>query len=134
MSSNERFADWSYPEITEGKPTRYNWVVQNMQGLKLGYKSDIGAFTYINALNGVVIEDFVQVGSHCAIYSISTIDDKQGKVVLGRNCRIGSHTVIMPGVRVGENAIVGAHSFVNRNIPANSIAMGVPAKVRQSNE
>ena len=134
MSSNERFADWSYPEITEGKPTRYNWVVQNMQGLKLGYKSDIGAFTYINALNGVVIEDFVQVGSHCAIYSISTIDDKHGKVVLGRNCRIGSHTVIMPGVRVGENAIVGAHSFVNRNIPANSIAMGVPAKVRQSNE
>ena len=36
---------------------------------------------------------------------------------------------MMPGVTVGENSIVGAHSFVNRDIPANCVALGVPAKV-----
>lgn len=126
----ERFTDWQYPEIEEGKPTKYNWVVQHKGGLQLGYKTDIGAFTYINAKNVVIIEDYVQIGSHCSIYSVSTIDGKEGKVVLKKNCKIGSHSVIMPGVIVGENSIVGAFSFVNKDIPANAIAFGVPAKVK----
>lgn len=77
----------------------------------------------------MVVEDFVQIGSHCSIYSLSTIDGKQGPVVLKKNCRIGSHSVVMPGVTVGENAVVGAFSFVDRDIPANVVAMGVPVKV-----
>jgi len=77
----------------------------------------------------VVIEDFVQIGSHCSIYSISTIDNKEGEVVLKRNCRIGSHTVIMPGVTIGENSTVGALSFVDKDVPDNAMAVGVPAKV-----
>jgi acetyltransferase-like isoleucine patch superfamily enzyme len=124
-----RFTDWHYPEIEEGRPTKYNWVVQNKDGLKLGYETDIGAFTYINAKNGVTIEDHVQIGSHCSIYSISTIDEKEGSVVLKRNCKIGSHSVILPGVTVGENAVVGAMSLINSDIPPNCVAYGVPAKV-----
>jgi acetyltransferase-like isoleucine patch superfamily enzyme len=126
---NERFQDWEYPEIEEGKPTKYNWVVQHKDNFKLGYKTDIGAFTYINAKHRVIIEDFVQVGSHCSIYSISTIDNKEGQVVLKKNCKLGSHSVIMPGVTIGENSVVGAFSFVKQDIPANVIATGVPAKV-----
>lgn len=126
--SDDRFSDWHYPEIKEGRPTKYNWVVQNMVNLKLGYKTDIGAFSYINAKFGVTIEDFVQIGSHCSIYSVSTIDDKQGPVSLGKNCRIGSHSVIMPGVTVGKNAVVGAFSFVNCDVPENAIVAGIPAK------
>lgn len=125
----ERFDHWLYPEIEEGKPTKYNWVVQNIAGLRLGYGTDIGAFTYINAKYGVIIEDFVQIGSHCSIYSVSTIDEKQGKIVLKKNCRIGSHSVVMPGVTIGENTIIGAFSFVNQNIPDNVLVYGVPAKV-----
>lgn len=124
-----RFDHWQYPEIEEGKPTKYNWVVQNVAGLKLGYGTDIGAFTYINAKYCVIIEDFVQIGSHCSVYSISTIDEKQGEVVLKKNCRIGSHSVVMPGVSIGENSVIGAFSFVNRDIPDNVRAYGVPAKV-----
>ena len=124
QSQVERFSDWIYPEINEGELTKYNWLVQHKDNLRLGYKTDIGAFTYINAKNGVVIEDFVQIGSHCAIYSVSTIDGKEGKVVLKKNCRIGSHGVIMPGVTVGENAVVGAMSFVNCDIPDNCVAAG----------
>jgi acetyltransferase-like isoleucine patch superfamily enzyme len=132
MNTNDdqnRFSGWQFPKIEEGKPTKYNWVVQHVAGLKLGYKTDMGAFTYINAKYGVTIEDFVQVGSHCSIYSISTIDEKQGQVVLKKNCRIGSHSVVMPGVTIGENAVIGAFSFVNADIPDNAIACGVPARV-----
>jgi len=125
----DRFNDWTYPEIEDGKPTKYNWVVQNINGLELGYKTDIGAFTYINAKYGVVIEDEVQMGSHCSIYSVSTIDNKTGKIVLKKNCRIGSHTTILPGITVGANSIIGAHSLINNSIPANVVAFGVPAKV-----
>lgn len=124
----DRFDNWQYPEIEDGKPTKYNWVVQNVSGLKLGYKTDIGAFTYINAKFNVTIEDLVQIGSHCSVYSVSTIDGKQGAVVLKKNCRIGSHSVIMPGVTVGESAVVGAFSFVTQDIPPGETWVGVPAK------
>jgi len=124
-----RFANWQYPEIEDGKPTKYSWMVQAIAGLQLGTKTDIGAFTYINAKYGVVIEDMVQIGSHCAIYSVSTIDDTTGKVVLKKNCRIGSHSTVLPGVTIGENSIIGAHSLVNQEIPPNVVAFGVPAKV-----
>ena len=125
----ERFKNWKYPIIKERKMTKYNWVVQNSKHLKLGYKTDIGAFTYINAKNGVVIEDHVQIGSHCSIYSISTIDGKEGPVVLKKNAHLGSHSIVLPGVTIGENSIIGAFSLVKKNIPANCIAFGIPAKV-----
>jgi acetyltransferase-like isoleucine patch superfamily enzyme len=125
----ERFKNWKKPKIKEGKLTKWNWMVQHKKNLKLGKKTDIGAFTYINAKYGVVIEDKVQIGSHCSIFSISTIDNKKGKVVLKKNCKIGSHSMIMPGVTIGENSIVGAFSFVNKDIPANVVAAGIPAKV-----
>ena len=124
-----RFSSWEMPEIEEGKLTKYNWMVQNKDGLKLGKKTDIGAFCYINAKNGVVIEDDVQIGSHCSIYSDSTIDGKIGKVVLKKNCKIGSHSLIMPGVTIGENSVIGAFSFVTKDVPANVVAFGVPLKV-----
>lgn len=129
IMSNDRFDEWKSPEIRECELTKYNWLVQNKNNLELGYKTDIGAFTYINAKNKVIIEDHVQIGSHCSIYSISTIDDKEGEVILKKNSKIGSHSVIMPGVTVGENSIIGAFSFVTENIPSNVLAYGVPAKV-----
>jgi len=128
---DKRFKDWNFPEINEGELTSYNWLVQHKDNLVLGYKTDIGAFTYINAKNGVVIEDFVQIGSHCSIYSVSTIDSREGKVILKKNCKIGTHSVIMPGVTIGENAVVGAFSFVTKNVPPNSLVAGIPAKIKK---
>jgi len=125
----QRFKSWESPKIEEGKLTKWNWMVQGVEGIKIGEKVDIGAFTYINAKNGVFIEDNVEIGSHCSVYSVSTIDHKSGKVILKKNCKIGSHSVVMPGITVGENSVVGAFSFVNKDIPDNVIAFGVPAKV-----
>ncbi|HCC60231.1 MAG: acetyltransferase [Candidatus Staskawiczbacteria bacterium RIFOXYC1_FULL_37_43] len=124
-----RFKNWKKPVIKEMKLTKYSWLVQHVKNLDLGYKTDIGAFTYINAKNKVVIEDYAQIGSHCSIYSFSSIGEKNGKVVLKKNCKIGAHSTVMPGVTVGENSIIGAHSFVDKSMPNNVLAFGVPAKI-----
>lgn len=125
----KRFPNWKMPQIREMKPTKYQWLVQYASNLRIGKYSDIGAYTYINARNGVVIEENVQIGSHCSIYSYSTIDGKEGRVLFQKNCKIGSHSVVLPGVTIGENSIVGALSLVKTDIPANSVAVGIPAKV-----
>ena len=125
----KRFKEWKYPEFDERGMTKWNWICQYHENLKLGKDVDIGAFTYINAKQGVEIEENVQIGSHCSIYSWSTIDDKQGKVIIKRNARVGAHSVIMPGVTVGENAVIGALSFVNKDIPDNVIAVTPSARV-----
>jgi len=129
MSKQDRFDEWKSPEIIDGVPTKYNWIVQNSDGLELGYKTDIGAFSYINAKYGVIIEDYVQIGSHCSLYSLSTIDNKSGQVHIKYNAKLGSHSTVLPGVTIGKNSIIGAHSLVTKDIPDNVVAFGVPAKV-----
>ena len=125
----KRFNNWVYPEFEDGIPSKYNWIVQNINKFKLGLETDIGAFTYINAKYGVVIGDRVQIGSHCSIYSFSSIDNKSGLVELKSNVCLGSHSTIFPNVTIGENSIIGAHSLVNKSIPSNVLAYGVPVKV-----
>ena len=132
MQENKRFDAWKLPEVKDGVLTKYNWIAQHIESFELGYKTDIGAFSYINAKYGVVLEDYVQIGSHCSIYSVSTIDNKQGRVHLKKNCKIGSHSTVMPNVCIGENSIIGANSLVLSDIPANVIAFGIPAKVIRS--
>lgn len=129
----KRFKNWEMPQIEDGEFTNYNWIVQHVNGLSLGQYTDIGALTYINAKQGVRIEDHVQIGSHCSIYSVSTIDGKEGPVTLEENCKIGTHSSIMPGVTIGRNAVIGAHSLVLSDIPDDCVAYGIPAKVMRNN-
>ena len=123
-----RFPNWQQPEFDSQGMTQWNWICKYPSNLQLGKNSDIGAFTFINAIYGVEIGENVQIGSHCSIYSLSTIDNKQGKVTIKENAKIGSHSVIMPGVTIGKNSIVGAFSFVNKDIPDNARALGIPVK------
>ena len=126
---SRRFENWKYPEFDEKGMTKWSWMCQYHENLQLGENTDIGAFTYINARYVVEIQEDVQIGSHCSIYSWSTIDDKQGKVVIKKNARIGSHSLVMPGVTIGENAVIGAFSFVTKDVPDDTIVFGMPAKV-----
>ncbi len=127
--SAKRFKDWKHPEFDERGLTKWNWMCQHHENLELGKDTDIGAYSYINARFTVKIEEGVEIGSHCAIYSHSTIDNKKGKVVIKRNAKIGTHSVIMPGVTIGENTIVGAYSYVTKSLPKNVVAYGIPAEV-----
>ena len=81
--TEERFKNWKKPVIEDRElHPKYYFLVHHKDNLKLGEKTDIGAFTYINAKYGVEIQKNVQIGSHCSLYSISTIDDKKGKIVI----------------------------------------------------
>lgn len=122
---------WKKPVVRHSKLTKYNYIVQYPKNLKLGKNFDIGTFTYINCRYGVEIGDNVQVGSHCSIYSHSTIDDKKGPVVLKNGCKIGTHSTVMPNVTIGENSIIGAYSFVTKNVPKHQMWTGVPAKFKR---
>jgi acetyltransferase-like isoleucine patch superfamily enzyme len=123
---------WEKPIIKNSELTKYNYIIQYVENLKLGKNFDIGAFSYINCKEGVEIEDEVQIGSHCSIYSNSTIDNKSGPVILKKNCKIGTHSTIMPNVTIGENSIVAAYSFVTSDIPSNQLWVGVPAKFKKN--
>jgi acetyltransferase-like isoleucine patch superfamily enzyme len=120
---------WKKPSLINGKLSKYYFIVKGIKNFKMGKNTDIGAFTYIQAQEGVILEDEVQIGSHCSIYSVSTIDDKSGPVLLKKNCRLGTHSTVMPGVTIGENSVIGAYSFVNKSIPDNVMAYGIPIKV-----
>ena len=50
-------------------------------------------------------------------------------ITLRRGCQIGMGSIIMPGVEIGEGAIIGARSVVTHNVPAWAVAVGAPAKV-----
>lgn len=54
---------------------------------------------------------------------------KVGRVVIGDNVFIGTRAIILPGVRIGNNVVIGAGSVVSRDIPNNSICIGSPARV-----
>lgn len=123
--------NWRKPIIKHGKITKYNYVVQYPKNLKLGKDIDIGEFSYLNCEYGVEIEDNVQIGSHCSIYSNSSIDKKNGPVILKKNCKIGTHSTIMPNVTIGQNSIVAAYSFVTKSIPKNQLWIGIPAKMKK---
>ena len=55
--------------------------------------------------------------------------DLFGKIVIGNNVHIGTNSVIMPGVTIGDNCIIGVGAIVTKDIPDNSIAVGIPARV-----
>lgn len=57
-----------------------------------------------------------------------------GRIDIGDNCFIGDNVIILPNVRIGDNSIIGAGSIITRDIPKNSVAVGVPARVINSTE
>lgn len=99
------------------------------------------ALDYGNA-DMITIEDKVVITNCCILlcHRRDMKDYKKGDdafelpyiyapITLKKGCQIGMGSIIMPGVTVGEGAIVGAHSVVTRDVPAWTIAVGSPAKV-----
>lgn len=57
----------------------------------------------------------------------------KGEVVIGDNVWLGEYAIVLPGVTIGEGAIIGAGAVVTRDVPPYSIAVGNPAKVIKKN-
>ena len=83
---------------------------------------------------GVVIEDDVSIAANTQILT-NNHDEQDHRillckpVVVKKNAWIGAGVTILPGVTIGENAIVGAGAVVTKDVPANTIAVGNPARV-----
>ena len=103
----------------------------------------IAANCYLEGRGGIRIEDFANISSYVSLHSVS--DDfsgasltnpmtpdrfkhlQLGEIVLERHSLLGTKSTVLPGVRVGEGAVVGAHSLAKREIPAWTICVGTPA-------
>ncbi len=106
--------------------------------LHIGVDSGLSDRTKINATHSVSIGDHCSIGWDCDIWDTSwhrvNFLDREpgpisGPVVIEDHVWIGSHTIIQRGVTIGTNSVIAAGSVVTRDIPPNSFAGGVPARV-----
>ena len=110
----------------------------------IGDDCNIGECSHVTAINKVTIGDglltgrFVYIGdnSHGGLSleeaNILPVKRKllsKGEINIGRNVWIGDKVTILGGVTIGDNVIIGANSVVTHDIPSNSVAAGMPAKV-----
>ena len=144
-------------DVQLGKDVRiFDFV--NLYGCVIGDRSKIGAFVEIQkgavigsdckisshsfVCEGVTIQDRVFVGHHVVFindrYPRATNGQGQmqteadwsvEKTVVREGASIGSGSVILCGITIGENAIVGAGSVVTKDVPANAVVVGSPARV-----
>ena len=106
------------------------------QHIKIGKNVFINHACSFLDLGGITIEDDVQIGPKVSVITenhpldISTRKSLDLKsVLIKRNAWIGAGAIILPGVTVGENAVVAAGAVVNKDVPANTIVGGIPAKI-----
>jgi len=112
----------------------------NRGHITIGSDSWIGPFCLLYGNGGIDIGNHVMVAAHTSINTVSHHAERadipmseqgtyQDPVVIEDDVWIGLHAVILQGVTIGKGAIIGAGAVVNRDIPAYSVAVGVPARV-----
>ncbi len=122
-----------------GDNTRIGTFVEIQKNAKVGKKCKVSSHTFI--CEGVIIEDNVFVGHGVTFINdsypraitvegeLQTEEDwKVEPTVVKQGASIGSGATILSNVTIGENAIIGAGSVVTRDVPANTIVAGNPAK------
>ncbi len=99
------------------------------------YLISIGNHVRVNAGVEFVTHD----GGAWVLREKSVLSNKEnitlfGTIEIGNNVHIGSRAIIMPNVKIGNNCIIGCGAIVTKDIPDNSIAVGIPAKVIETIE
>lgn len=138
----EGMLDWSILEPFE--PRKLRPFILRRMGCKVGKGCFMGDYVRIDTSHPdmITIEDNVSIASgsrllcHQRDFSDFCVGDDYMKlgyvvkpIVLKKGCLVGMESFVMPGVTIGEGAIVGAGSLVTKDIPAWTIAAGRPAKV-----
>jgi acetyltransferase-like isoleucine patch superfamily enzyme len=107
--------------------------------IKIGQNVFINHACSFLDMGGITIEEDVQIGPRVNLITENhPVDPSRRKdldlksILIKRNAWIGAGVTILPGVTIGENAIVAAGALVNRDVPADTIVGGVPAKVIRS--
>lgn len=94
-----------------------------------GTRLDISNCWLIEIGNNVVLANRVQFLAHDDSAEQLCGYRKIGKIVVGNDVFIGANSLVLPGVTIGDGCVIGAGSVVSKSIPANSVAVGVPAQV-----
>lgn len=112
----------------------------NGANIELGDRVKFNSGCWVNGFGGLVLEDDANVGPRTLIHTANHITSSrdlpmahQGwdskPVRIGRDAWIGMGCIILPGVSIGEGAIVGAGSLVTKDVPPFGVAVGSPARV-----
>ena len=126
-------------------PPRFRVFLQRLRGVKIGENVFIGVECFIDPPfpNMVTIEDYVSLAGRVMLLAHSDPTEPL-REILGENgakiapihikkgAWISVGCIVLPGVTIGENTIIAAGAVVTKDIPANSVAAGVPAKVIKS--
>lgn len=115
-----------------------------------GYNCHLGDNVYINFNLTMVDDTNIYIGSNTMIGPNVTIATAGHPILpelrekgyqynlpvhIGKNCWLGANVIVLPGVTIGDNSVIGAGSVVNKDIPSNVVAVGNPCKVlRQIND
>lgn len=115
---------------------RYGVQLIAPEKIRFGNHVAIGSYSILRGNGGITLEDFVLLGDHCILatagHPIGGVYFHQTwtqPITLKSNVWLGAQVIVMPGVTIGENAVIGAGAVVTEDIPANSVAVGVPARV-----
>jgi acetyltransferase-like isoleucine patch superfamily enzyme len=105
----------------------------------VGASTWIGPQVMLDGSGGLGIGSFCSISAGVQIYSHDTVawavtggraEAQREPVSIGSRCYIGPLTVIGRGVTIGDGCVIGAHSFVDRSLPAGSLAWGAPCRIR----
>jgi acetyltransferase-like isoleucine patch superfamily enzyme len=113
------------------------------EGLKVGNRSNIGAYSYIGCAGFIEIGEQVMMGPRVSFFAenhnfdqVETSMKDQGVsnkgIVVEDDCWIGSGSIILDGVRIGKGSVIAAGSVVTKSVEPFSIVGGVPAKFIKS--
>lgn len=130
-------------ELFEGRLTSDSFITPEFQ-IDLANNVNIGKHVFINhgltmmARGGIDIEDNVMIGPNVSLLTANhDLKDHEilhyQKITIKKNAWIGANVTILPGVIVGENAVIGACSVVTKDVPDNAVVVGNPAKVVKLN-
>jgi len=124
-----------------------NCTIQAKAGpIRLGKRTSLGSNSAIVSMGGVEFGEAVLVAGGCSfsagLYNFDEIDVavmdqgsySKGPIFIGKNSWLGTGVIVLDGVNIGTAAIIGAASVVNKDIPPNAIAFGIPAKVKKFRE
>ncbi len=107
--------------------------VKTRGNLSIGYNARIGSFSKFWNYEKIIIgKNFLSAGCltiNTGSHIPETLEAYAKPVEIGDNVWCGVNVTILAGVRIGNNCIIGAGSLVNKDIPDNCIAAGVPAKI-----
>lgn len=118
-------------------------VLAKNGGIRFGERTTIGANSVIVAMGGVDIGPSVMLAGGCYLsagaYQIDGANDalmdnsaySEGPIVLGEGAWLGTGAIVLDGAKIGDGTVIGAGAVVVNDIPANSIALGSPAKVHR---